>query len=344
MLFSPLEYEPASSSRPRSRARSERCLACGGLAGPPWEKRLPCGGRANRGRHEERRGERGFPTGHLEEAHVHVGLGLDPLEVEHEDVLGLEALGHLLEALALESLLGLDALLLEGHAERIAHADAEASGSRETVDQLLHRGFDQVVPDAGGKRQHGQSDLSGRHARLVPGSDAAALGHGRPGDGVGLGDFLHPYPPDRLFLPAENLAGLGVLELFTLVDDDQLHACHDSVAPTYGQRDLGAVHLEDIALDLGEERGHLADERRDRGGRRPRPAAWRRLGGLGPGQLFGPCRRGAEGQQEDKQDDPRHGAHDTDPRVTGQAMGQKTAGPEGRPPGPAHYSDPRARS
>ena len=54
------------------------------------------GGGANRGRHEESRGERRIGPGQLEEAHVHVRLGLDALEVDSEDVVRLVALGRLL--------------------------------------------------------------------------------------------------------------------------------------------------------------------------------------------------------------------------------------------------------
>ena len=54
------------------------------------------------------------PAGEGVEAHLHVGLALDALEVDGQEVLDLEPLRGLLHALALQEVLGLDALLGRG--------------------------------------------------------------------------------------------------------------------------------------------------------------------------------------------------------------------------------------
>ncbi len=120
-----------------------------------------------------------------------------------------------------------------------------------------------------------------------------------------------------------------MLELFPLVDDHQLNPRHHPVALAYGQRDLAAVHLQDIALDLGEERGDLGDERGDRGRRRP-----------DCGRGLGRDRYCAQSQEEDRgeEDQRREAPHGVMiPTLGGQGkQWGKDCGPGGRPPGPLY--------
>src|SRR5499425_750730 len=94
-------------------------------------------GGMDRGRHEEGGVEGRLLPRQLEQPYVHVGLGLDPLEMDGEDILGLVALGNLRDALPLESLLGLDALLRQGQTEGVTHPDAEPARPGQAVHQLL---------------------------------------------------------------------------------------------------------------------------------------------------------------------------------------------------------------
>ena len=114
MVPSPLEYAAGFEITAEQPGQERSRLGLGRICRPASAGEL--GRPASRGRpdgrrHEERRADRGIRPGRREETDLHVGLALNTLEMDGQEVLDLEPLRHLLHALALQELLGLDALL-----------------------------------------------------------------------------------------------------------------------------------------------------------------------------------------------------------------------------------------
>jgi hypothetical protein len=244
--------------------------------------------------------------------------------VDSEDVVCLVTLGHLRQSLAFESFLGLDPLLSQGHAKRIAHPHSEAAAPRQSVHHLLDGRLDKVVSHPRGERQDGQLHLARGHSSLVTGLNTAALADLRRRvafEHLGDGD-----PSYRLLGASKHLPGFRMLELLTFTEDDQLHAGHHTVSLPDGEGGLASLDLEHVTLDLGEERHDLSHESGDGGGSGTRGR--RRLG---------PGGRDSRKQKESGSDPAGHGAHDTDPRGSGQAMRPKRLRARGNTsPGPAY--------
>ena len=102
----------------------------------------------DRGREEQRGGQQRAPAREGEEPDVHVGLLLDPRVGDDEQVLDLEPLADRREAVAVEHVLALDALLAEPHADRVAEGDLEPPRLVERLDQLVRRCLGEPVLDA----------------------------------------------------------------------------------------------------------------------------------------------------------------------------------------------------
>ena len=169
---------------------------------------------AHGGRHERRGGDDGRRVRQREESRLDVRLALDHLEVQRQELLGLEAARALGQPLALEELLGLDALLRRPHADLITHRDLDATAAAEPLHDFRHRRLDNGVAHADDERDDRHALLAGGDAGDVARHDVRSRRDAA--DGVGLGDLLDAHAPERLLGLAEQLAGLGMAQLATL--------------------------------------------------------------------------------------------------------------------------------
>jgi hypothetical protein len=167
---------------------------------------------------------------------------------------------------------------------------------RLPLDDLGEGGFHHAVADAGHERHHGHRLLAGGDARDVSRRHLRARRH--RADRVNLLLLLDAQASDGLLGLAEHLARPGMLELAALAEERHLEPRHDALALPDGQRDGGALHLDDVTGDAGKERDDLADDGLQR--RRRRARRRRTLGGrLGP-------REGGNAENRDQQ----HGRRD----------------------------------
>ena len=251
-------------------------MAWGGFAAPPCENRGPgLAARRVDGGHEERRRDRGVRARGREEAHVHEGPALDPREVDGQDVLRLEPLGGLADALAGQEVGRGQPLLGEEDVDRVAHGHLEPAGGGQALHQLLGRGLDQRLPQASQEGQEHDADLAGGDPEAVTRLDLDARRRRRHREALlRLGD---PGEAERVLGAAEHLAGPRMLDLPSLAKELHVQAGAGSRLGSRAERERAGPDLEHLALELGEQVQELLDQRGHRGrAGRAREAAWAR--------------------------------------------------------------------
>src|SRR5262249_44102595 len=224
------------------------------------------GRRLDRRGDEQRRVQAAIRAGKTEQADIHVGLTLHARERDDHEIVDLEALREGVEPFAGEHVLALAALLIDPHADRVAQTDLEATGAIEGVDDLVDGRIGLRVLDARLHEGHqAQLDLSSGDPRSVARLHLAA-GARRPGR-VGLEHLLDDEPADLLLRPAEDLAGLRMLELAALPVESQLDSGDDAVLAAKREGHGAVLDLDHLTVDLRKEGLNLINEHTD-GGRR----------------------------------------------------------------------------
>ena len=250
-------------------------LGLGRLAGLASARKLPLGSGLDRGRHEEGRAEQRRRGRRRVETDLHVGLVLDPFEIDHQELLDLEALHGSVEAFPFDNLFTLDPLLAEPDIDLVSHGHLEAAAPVEPLDELMDRRLRQALFQTGEKRKEGEPDLPCRDPRLVPWTDVRSLGD-RAGR-VRLEDLAHQHPPQDLLGPPKDLPRPGMPQLASLAVERELDPGLEAVPLPHGKRQRRALDLDHLTVHFGEERGDLLDQDRERrrsglspgGGRQP---------------------------------------------------------------------------
>ena len=140
-------------------------MAWGGFAGPPCENRGPgLAARRVEGGTKNDVVTAASARGAAKKRTSMNGLPCDPREVDGQDIVRLEALGGLADALAGQEVGGGQPLLGEEHVDRVAHGHLEPAGGGQALHQLLGRGLDQGLSEASQEGQEHDADLAGGDA------------------------------------------------------------------------------------------------------------------------------------------------------------------------------------